>query len=120
LKSEDAIAACSSTPERFDAILVGCSLSEKKARRLPALLHALAPNLPILVAADPTESFDVDTLVSAGVSEVVSRPIIADEVAAVLARCLQTTAASDRTAAFAADGETMRTKRASGAPAMTR
>jgi hypothetical protein len=35
-----------------------------------------------LVAADPAESFDVDALVSAGVSEVVSRPIIADEVAA--------------------------------------
>jgi signal transduction histidine kinase len=106
LKSEDAIAACSSTPERFDAILVGCSLSEKKARRLPALLHALAPNLPILVAADPAESFDVDALVSAGVSEVVTRPIIADEVAAVMARCLQTTDANDMRAASTADHET--------------
>jgi CheY-like chemotaxis protein len=128
LQCEDAMAACSSNPERFDAILV-CSLSEKNARRLPARLHALAPNLPILVAADPAESFDVDALVSAGVSEVVSRPIIADEVAAALARCLQTpaslqttasTASNDRTATFAAGGETMETKHVSGAPAMTR
>ena len=108
LQCEDAMAACGSTPERFDAILIGRSLSEKKARRLPALIHAIAPSLPILVAADPAESFDVDALVSAGISEVVSRPIIADEVAAVLARCLQTTATNDR--AFAADGETMGTK----------
>src|SRR5262249_15162082 len=85
-----------------------------RKRRPGALLHALAPNLPILVAADPAESFDVDALVSAGVSEVVSRPIIADEVAAVLARCLQTTASSDRMA-FAADGDTIGTKHVSGA-----
>src|SRR4029077_14431265 len=107
LHSEDAIAACGSTPARFDGILVGCALSEEKARRLPAVLHALAPHLPILVAADPAETFDVDALVAAGVSEVVTRPIIADEVAAVLARCLQATAAGYRRATFTADGETM-------------
>jgi signal transduction histidine kinase/CheY-like chemotaxis protein len=104
---EDAIAACSSSPQRFDAILVGCSLSEKTARRLPALLHAVAPHLPILVAAEPAETFDVDALVSAGVSEVVTRPIIADEVAAVLARCLQTNAANGTSATFAPDAKTM-------------
>ena len=113
LHSEDAVAACGSTPGRFDGILVGCSLSEETARRLPAVLHALAPNLPILVAAYPAETFDVDALVAAGVSEVVSRPIIADEVAAVLARCLQATAAGSPRATFAADGETMARMRVS-------
>jgi hypothetical protein len=44
--------------------------------------------------------------VSAGVSEVVTRPIIADEVAAVMARCLQTTDANDMRAASTADRET--------------
>jgi signal transduction histidine kinase len=87
-RAADAMAACRSNPDRFDAILVGCSL-EDEARSLPALLHGIEPRLPIVVAAEPDEVCDVDALVMAGVSEVVTRPIIADEIAAVLARCLQ-------------------------------
>jgi CheY-like chemotaxis protein len=90
LGAEDAMTACRSTPERFDAILIGHTLPRTQTIRLPAALHAITPRLPILVAAEPSEAFDVDALVAAGVSEVVSRPIVADEIAAALARCLGT------------------------------
>jgi signal transduction histidine kinase len=101
LRGDDAIAACRSNPERFDAILVGGALSADNIRLLPALLHAVVPRLPILVAADPAEAFDVDSLVAAGVCEVVTRPMIADEVAVALARCLHRGAADGAGATYA-------------------
>jgi signal transduction histidine kinase len=88
LRDEDATAACRLTPERFDAILIGHALPTAEAIRLPAALHAIAPRLPILVAADPAEALDVDALVGAGVSDIVVRPIVADEIAAALTRRL--------------------------------
>jgi hypothetical protein len=100
-RAADAIAACRSNPDRFDVILLGCSLSAREARSLPTLLHKLAPRLPILVAAEPAEVCDIGALVTAGVSEVVTRPIIADEIAAVLARCFQGKARNSPTAMHA-------------------
>jgi signal transduction histidine kinase len=102
-RAADAVTACRSNPDRFDAILIGCSLLEREARSLPALLHRIEPRLPIVVAAEPTEIFDVDALVMAGVSEVVTRPMIADEIAAVLARCLQAKIYHSATATYPAD-----------------
>jgi signal transduction histidine kinase len=90
LRADDAVTACRSTPERFDAILIGHMSSCTQTICLPAELHAITPRLPIFVAAEASEAFDVDALVAAGVSEVVSRPIVADEIAAALARCLGT------------------------------
>jgi PleD family two-component response regulator len=113
LNGTDAVAACGATPERFDAILIACSLCPAHMRRLPALLHTAAPTLPILVASDPAEAFDLDALVSAGVSEVVTRPMIADEVAVALSRCLQT-ARRAATATLAPDGGGVANARASG------
>ena len=115
LSGKDAVAACDATPQRFDAILIACSLCPANMRRLPALLHATVPKLPILVASDPAEAFDLDALVSAGVSEVVTRPMIADEVAVALARCLQTAAARVATATLAPEGRGVANGRASGA-----
>lgn len=83
----DAVAACRSHPDRFDAILVSCSPTGDDGRSLPALLHGIEPRLPIVVAAEPAEVRNA--MVMAGVSEVVTRPIIADEIAVVLARCIQ-------------------------------
>jgi hypothetical protein len=105
-RAADAIAACRSNSDRFDAVLVGCSLLGNEARSLPALLHGIEPRLPIVVAAEPAEVCDVDALVMAGVSEVVTRPIIADEVAAVLARCLQAKTYHNETATYPSDGAT--------------
>jgi signal transduction histidine kinase len=105
-RAADAIAACRSNPDRFDAILVGCSPLGSEARSLPALLHSIEPRLPIVVAAEPPEVFDIDALVMAGVSEVVTRPIIADEIAAVLARCLQTKIYHSAMATYPAGGAT--------------
>jgi signal transduction histidine kinase len=93
-RAADAVAACRAKPDRFDAILIGSPLLGDKDTSLPRLLHILAPRRPILVAAESTESFDIDALVTAGVSEIVTRPISADEIAAVLARCLKASAES--------------------------
>ena len=89
-RAADAVAACRENPDRFDAILIGCSLSAKQTRSLPAFLHGIEHRLPVVIAAEPPEKFDVDALVTAGVCEVVTRPMVADEIAAALARCLRT------------------------------
>jgi CheY-like chemotaxis protein len=80
----DVQAACLTSPERFDAVVVGNFVPAATALNLAAQLHALAPNLPILLAAASTGEFDADTLIAAGISDVVSWPIGAAEIAAVL------------------------------------
>jgi signal transduction histidine kinase len=88
LRVDDAIASCRATPERFNAILIGYVLPAGQAIRLSATLHAIAPELPILIAAKPAWAMDVDALVAAGISEIVTQPIVAVEMAAALVRCL--------------------------------
>jgi CheY-like chemotaxis protein len=88
LHVDDAIASCRATPQRFNAILIGYVMLPGQAIRLSATLHAIVPGLPILIAAEPARLMDVDALVAAGISEIVTQPIVAVEIAAALARCL--------------------------------
>ncbi len=102
----DAVAACCENPNRFDAILVGCSLSANETRSLPARLHVIEPRLPIVIAVEPAEIFDVDALVMAGVSEIATWPMVADEIAVILARCLQTKSYQNTVVTYPAGGAT--------------
>jgi CheY-like chemotaxis protein len=75
-------------PQRFDALLVGHLVPAASAVDLAAAVHELAPDLPILLATASADDFGAHTLVAAGISEVVRRPLISTEIAEALTRCL--------------------------------
>jgi signal transduction histidine kinase len=84
----DALAACRATPRRFDAAVVGHLLSAASALDLAVALHAIVPNMPILLATASADESGAEALVAAGISEIVHRPLISAELASALARCL--------------------------------
>jgi signal transduction histidine kinase len=85
----DALVAYRAAPIRFDAILIGHARVPVQALKLAATLHDAAPGLPIILAAS-TGDFDAERLAAAGVSELLRHPLSSTELAAALARCLQT------------------------------
>jgi signal transduction histidine kinase len=87
-RSDDALAACRGSPKRFDALLVGRLASAKSALDLAAALHEIVPNVPILLATASADQIGADPLMAAGITEVVHRPLVSDELASALARCL--------------------------------
>jgi DNA-binding NtrC family response regulator len=87
--SADAIAACRSTPDRFDILLVSHISQTRAGVDLARSLHEIAPGRPLLLATAAMIDDSVDTLAEAGISEVLRRPIASTELAAALARCLQ-------------------------------
>jgi signal transduction histidine kinase len=82
----DAIAAVRAEPTRFDGVLISIA-SVRGALDLAHTLHGISPARPILLARS---SLDIgsDTLVRAGVADVVRRPLVGAELASVLTRCL--------------------------------
>jgi signal transduction histidine kinase len=85
---ELALAACRTEPERFDLLVVGHQGSPMASLELAAALHAAAPHLPVVLATKSTEEIGADTLMNAGIADVVHWPIVAAEIAAALDRCL--------------------------------
>jgi len=88
-RAHDALAACRAIPKRFDALLVSHIAPAGSALDLAAALHESAPDVPVLLAAARADEMGVDSLVAAGISEVVHRPLISGELASALARCLK-------------------------------
>jgi signal transduction histidine kinase len=82
----DAIAAVRSEPARFDAVLISVT-SVQEALALAYTLHGISPAQPILLARSALD-IGVDTLVRAGVADLVRRPLVGAELASVLTRCL--------------------------------
>src|SRR5580704_6609310 len=82
----DAIAAVRSEPGRFDAVLISVT-SVQEALALADTLHGISPAQPILLARSALD-IGVDTLVRAGVADLVRRPLVGAELASVLTRCL--------------------------------
>ena len=85
----DAIAAVRSEPGRFDAVLI-CVASVGNALDLAHTLHGISPTQPILLARSALD-IGADTLVRAGVADLVRRPLVGSELASVLSRCLAST-----------------------------
>jgi signal transduction histidine kinase len=85
----DAIAACRATPDRFDIILVSDASQTATGLDLAQALHEVAPRQPILLATTSTHDVPLDALAEAGISELLSRPLVSTELAAALARCLR-------------------------------
>ena len=63
----DALAACRSEPGRFDIILVSHGSQGQDGLKLARALHAIAPLLPVLLAAASTLDISIDTLTEAGI-----------------------------------------------------
>jgi signal transduction histidine kinase/CheY-like chemotaxis protein len=82
-----ALAACRAAPLRFDALVVGHFGSTVSSLELAAALHAAAPHLPIVLATKSTEEIGADTLVDAGIADVVRWPIVAEEIVTALNHC---------------------------------
>jgi Histidine kinase-, DNA gyrase B-, and HSP90-like ATPase len=83
--ADAALAACRADPDRFDiAVISHCGLTAWSLE-LAAALHATAPRLPIVLASKAAIEIGADTLVRAGISDVVHWPIVAEEIAMALA-----------------------------------
>jgi CheY-like chemotaxis protein len=91
ISADMALAACRAAPERFDALVVGHLGSARSSLELAAALHEAAPHLPIVLATKSTEEVCADSLMFAGIADVVQWPIVAAEIAAALNRCSQLT-----------------------------
>jgi CheY-like chemotaxis protein len=96
-RADDALTACRETPERFDVLVVGNLDRAASMLDFAARLHAAAPGIPILLARASVLDTEADSLVAAGVSDVVRWPIVATEMAAALAACATPKRASETT-----------------------
>jgi CheY-like chemotaxis protein len=85
----DAMAACRSTPDRFDAAVVGYIASAPGALDVARALREFISRKPILLATTSTMDVNVEALSEAGIAEVLHRPLVNTELAAALARCLR-------------------------------
>jgi CheY-like chemotaxis protein len=85
----DAIAACRSAPDRFDAIVISHGASDPDGLHLARALHEFMPRRPMLFATASTIDVSLDALAEAGIAEVLCRPLVSSELAAALARCLR-------------------------------
>jgi hypothetical protein len=88
IRAEDALAACRAMPKRFDAVVIGHFAGATAALELAATLHEIAPALPILLAATTVRAVGANTLVAAGISDVVGWPFASSEIAAAIKGCL--------------------------------
>jgi signal transduction histidine kinase len=85
----DAIAACRSTPGRFDAAVVSHPAAAPGALDVARALREFMSRKPILLATTSTMDVNVEALSEAGIAEVLHRPLVNTELAAALARCLR-------------------------------
>jgi signal transduction histidine kinase len=88
IRAEDALAACRAMPKRFDAVVIGHFAGATAALELATTLHEIAPALPILLAATTVRAVGANTLVAAGISDVVGWPFASSEIAAAIKACL--------------------------------
>jgi signal transduction histidine kinase/CheY-like chemotaxis protein len=87
-RAEDAVASRLMASGRFDAIVIGGLPLLNSALACAASLRKAASDRPILMATASIDEIDANALIAAGIAEVVSRPLLATEIAAGLTRCL--------------------------------
>jgi signal transduction histidine kinase/CheY-like chemotaxis protein len=110
-RAGDALAACLRIPKRFDAVMLGRLAPTASGLEFAAAMHAIAPELPIVLATGSADEIAADALMVAGIFEVVRRPVSTVEVAAALTRCMAASLRLGRRAAIApkyADAEIAR------------
>lgn len=88
-RAEDARDAYLASPQRFDAALLVHVSPPESGLEFTRMLRRVSPALPVVMATPASDGFAATALVAAGVSEVVSCPIEAGEIATVLHDHLQ-------------------------------
>jgi DNA-binding NtrC family response regulator len=83
--AEAALAACKTDPDRFDIIVVGQLGNPGRSLELATALHSIMPRLPKILAINTAFEISADTLLAAGISDVIRWPIAAEEIAIALA-----------------------------------
>ncbi|WP_456734284.1 ATP-binding protein [Bradyrhizobium sp. USDA 3364] len=85
-RTEAAIAACRADPDRFDMVIIGGDLGPAaRALELAATVHGAAPHIPIVLATKAEIETGANTLLNAGISDVMRWPLVAEEIAIALA-----------------------------------
>ncbi len=80
----DAIAACETDPNRFDAFLIGYLTPLGAALSVGLDLRRIAPSKPLLIAMPSARKVDMNALISSGISQIVRWPLVPGEIAAGL------------------------------------
>jgi signal transduction histidine kinase len=88
-RASDARAALRTDPGRFDAAILGQMTPLAAALELAKGLHQITPDLPILLATASADEIDAEVLMSAGIAEIVRRPLMSFEIAGALSRSLE-------------------------------
>jgi signal transduction histidine kinase len=82
------VALADAARARFDAALVCHQPGTNSALDVAAVLHDIAPALPIILVTPSARDLEAPILVNSGISEVVHDPVTSGELAGALSRCL--------------------------------
>ncbi|MFL5287835.1 MAG: two-component system VirA-like sensor kinase [Rhodopila sp.] len=89
VRTADALAACRQTPKRFDILVLGYVTPPASALDIAAAIHATVPDVPIVLAAPWGTEIAADSLVTAGICDVVPWPLVATEIAGAIADSME-------------------------------
>jgi len=87
--TEEAVAACRTTPTRFDVAVLCCHLHGGPTLAMQAAaLRENVPGLPLIVATPSSREITAPFLAGTGISEIIRQPLTSGELAGALANCL--------------------------------
>jgi signal transduction histidine kinase len=90
----EAVEACNAMRTRFDAALICHQAGSPMALEFAAILHRLAPSLPIILATPAVQDLGAPMLAASGIFGVVRHPLNSAELFNTLSRCVSATAVS--------------------------
>ncbi|MET4037873.1 signal transduction histidine kinase/CheY-like chemotaxis protein [Bradyrhizobium sp. RT4a] len=86
MTAEAAREAVEVSPGRFDFVILGQLGSLTKSLELATDLHRSLPSIPIVLATRGSSEIGAETLVAAGIADVVRWPIVVEEIATALSQ----------------------------------
>jgi DNA-binding NtrC family response regulator len=89
-RSSAALDAFRADPKRFDLVLTDELLIEMTGTELARALHAVRPDVPIVLMAGEGNPLEAGRLQAAGIREVLRKPLILSSIADCLARLMCT------------------------------
>jgi CheY-like chemotaxis protein len=88
-EAAEAVAACRTTPTRFDAALLCCHLHGGTTLvKNAAALRENAPDLPLILATASARDIAAPFLAGTGIAEIIRQPLTSGELAGALSSCL--------------------------------
>jgi len=84
----EAVEACNAQRKRFDAALICHQPGSSLALEFAAVLHRIAPTLPIILATPAVQDLGAPMLAASGIFGVVRHPLNSAELSDTLSRCV--------------------------------